>query len=95
MPGIRFWLIPYNSSQTPYALENDVLPVNPSKISLSRTFELQLQKLIGNIVVFDLGIIPDRIGKLKGINRNFVELITAKGDVVFSHIQHIKSVQYE
>lgn len=89
------WLIPYNSSQTPYALENDMLPVNPSKISLSRTFELQLQKLVGNIVVFDLGANQERIGQLKGINRNFVELITAKGETVFSHIQHIKSVHYQ
>jgi hypothetical protein len=88
------WLIPYTSSQTPYNLENDIFPVNPTPLTLARTFELQLEKLIGKIVVFDLGTDPDRIGQLKGIHGNFVELVTAKGDIVFSHLEHIKTVHY-
>lgn len=88
------WLIPYLANQTPYSLTNTMLPVNPSSLTFSRSFELQLQKLVGQIVIFDLGSTPRRIGQLRSINRNFVELITAKDGLVFINIQHIKSVHF-
>lgn len=88
------WLIPYHASQTPYSLMNTMLPVNPSSLTFSRSFELQLQKLIGQIVVFDLGTNSKRIGQLKSVNRNFVELITAKEETTLINLQHIKSVHF-
>lgn len=88
------WLIPYHSSQTPYSLKNIMLPLNPSSMTFSRSFELQLQKLVGQVVIFDLGAASNRIGQLKSVNRNFIELVTAKEEIVLINYQHIKSVHF-
>ena len=86
------WLIPYPENQTPYTLDKEKLPVNPSDIKLARTFEEQLKKLEGKIVVFDLGSNPDKIGLLKSIQSNMAELITADQKPLFWNIHHIKTV---
>lgn len=87
------WLIPYNQNTTPYTLSNEHLPVNPPNIPLLRSFEDQLQKLTGRLVVFDVGENPLKIGLLNKVNNNFVELVVASGDIVYLKINHIKSVQ--
>ncbi|MDU0201430.1 MULTISPECIES: DUF2642 domain-containing protein [Paenibacillus] len=86
------WLTPYNNYHTPYLLDKKFFPVNPSDLPLSRTFEEQIKKLEGNIVVFDLGRNSSRIGLLKAIENNIVHLITAEGRAHYTNIQHIKSV---
>ncbi|MFC0272716.1 DUF2642 domain-containing protein [Metabacillus herbersteinensis] len=85
------WMIPYSSSLTPYTLGNDVLPVQPSTIPLLRTFEEQLKKYQGKLVVFDSGEHPNKIGLLKDIRNNIVELITANGETMFWKLTHLKS----
>lgn len=88
-------LVPFQPSKTPYSLEKTMLPVNPSNLSIARTFEVQLKKLIGKIVVLDLGLVEHRIGRLKKIESNFVHLISAKEDVILINLNHIKSVHFE
>lgn len=63
----------------------------PSTLTLSRTFEDQLGKLIGQLVVFDLGDIPQKIGKVFGVEDGLIGLISAHGDETFLSIRHIRS----
>lgn len=86
------WLIPYTNHQRPYGLSNASLPVNPSNITFARSFEIQIEKLKGDLIVFNIGENENVIGKIQGIKDNFVEIITAKGDPVYLNLQHIKTV---
>ncbi|MFL8937735.1 DUF2642 domain-containing protein [Rossellomorea oryzaecorticis] len=86
------WLTPYSGSLSPYALGKDKLPVNPSQLSLARTYEIQLEKLTGNLVVFNLGLQPESIGKIEKVENSIIQLITAKGSSVYLNLQHIQSV---
>ena len=86
------WLIPYTNNQRPYGLSNANLPVNPSNISFARSFEVQIEKLAGELVVFNIGENENMIGKVQGMKNNFIELIGAKEDKVFLHLQHIKTI---
>lgn len=89
------WLIPYQTWETPYSLENKMMPVNPSNLSSARSFDVQLQKLIDKVVVFDLGLVERRIGRLKKVEPNFIHLVSAKGDVILINVNHIKCVHFE
>jgi hypothetical protein len=86
------WLIPYTNNQRPYGLSNANLPVNPSNITFARSFEVQIEKLVGTLIVFNIGENENVMGKIMGIKNNFIELITAKGNPVFLNLQHIKTV---
>jgi hypothetical protein len=86
------WLIPYTNNQRPYGLSNANLPVNPSNITFARSFEVQIEKLTGELIVFNIGENEHVIGKVKAIKDNFVELIGAKEDPVFINLQHIKTI---
>ncbi|MDR7000330.1 DUF2642 domain-containing protein [Neobacillus niacini] len=86
------WLIPYSENQRPYGLSNANFPVNPSNISFARSFEVQIEKLVGELIVFNMGESEHFIGKVQGIKNNFVEIIRAKEDPVYLHLQHIKTV---
>ncbi|CAH2716019.1 hypothetical protein BACCIP111895_03203 [Neobacillus rhizosphaerae] len=86
------WLIPYTNHQRPYGLSNASLPVNPSNITFARSFEVQIEKLIGELIIFNIGENEDMIGKIQGIKNNFVELISAKEDPVYINLQTIKTV---
>ncbi|WP_156291660.1 DUF2642 domain-containing protein [Oceanobacillus salinisoli] len=89
------WLIPYKSEETPYALEKEKLRIKPSHITLARTFDVQLEKLKGHIILLDFGLYADRIGQLKEVTDNFMELKAARGDSVYIHLSHIKSVHFQ
>lgn len=84
------WLIPYDTDQTPYSLSNNSLPVNPEKVTLARTFEEQLKKYIGKIVVFDIGEEPYKIGKLQKFENNVVEIVTGREETIFWNFHHLK-----
>jgi hypothetical protein len=86
------WLIPYRPDLTPYSLSNQFLPVNPVNIALSRTFEEQCKKLVGNLVIFDLGDNPNKIGFLQKADNQIIELVNAKGDKVCWNLHHLKTV---
>jgi hypothetical protein len=87
------WLIPYRPDLTPYSLSNQSLLLNPVNISLSRTFEEQCKKLVGNLVVFDLGENPHKMGFLEKADNQIMELVNANGDKVCWNLQHLKTVQ--
>lgn len=89
------WLIPYHDHQTPYSLEKEMLPVNPSTISVARTLDVQLEKLLGQIIVIDLAPTTDKIGQLKSIKENYLELATARQDSVYLNLHHIKTVHFQ
>lgn len=86
------WLTPYNTSINPYTLSNDSLPVSPSNIPLLRSFEEQLKKEEGKLVVIDGGGDPDKIGLLMKVENNMIQLAIANGETVFLKLSHIKSI---
>ncbi|CAG7630476.1 DUF2642 domain-containing protein [Paenibacillus allorhizosphaerae] len=88
------WLIPYPPDQTPYTLERKMLPVAPSGITLARTFEEQLKKLTGKIVVFDTGLQADKTGLLLNSEDHIAELVTAHGRKLHMNVQQIKTVHF-
>lgn len=86
------WLTPYQSNITPYTLGNEELPVKPVTITLQRSLEEQLKKMEGSLAVFDLGDHPLKIGLLKQVQDNIIQLVVASGESVYWKIPHIKSV---
>jgi hypothetical protein len=85
-------LIPYQYKKAPYSLDKILLPIHSSEITLARTFEEQIKKLEGSIVVFDLGHQANKIGLLKKVEQNIVELVTAGEQTIYFNIQHLKMV---
>lgn len=87
------WLIPYSTNLSPYRLSMENLPVNPSNsITLARSFEVQLEKLSGHLVVLNLGVQEEMIGKIEKVTDNIMELITAKGESTYLNMQHIQTI---
>jgi hypothetical protein len=86
------WLTPYSTNLTPYTLNNEALPVQPTSLPLARSFEEQLKKFEGKLVVFDTGDNRDKIGLIKTVNNNIIELINANGETIFWKLHHLKSV---
>ncbi|PEK99476.1 DUF2642 domain-containing protein [Bacillus sp. AFS017336] len=86
------WLTPYLTDKTPYMLSNNLLPVNPSNIPLARTLDVQLNKLIGELVVMNSGEHYEYIGKLSSIDSNFIELTTSRGESKLVGLRHLKSI---
>ncbi|GAJ41295.1 hypothetical protein [Saccharococcus caldoxylosilyticus] len=86
------WLTPYQTNITPYTLGNEVLPVKPTNMPLQRSLEEQLKKFEGQLVVFDLGDHPMKIGLLKQVQNNIIELVTASGKSVFWKLIHVKTI---
>jgi len=86
------WLIPYPTEKTPFSINRALLPVSPSIIPLMRTFEEQLTKLEGEIVVFDLGVHSNKIGLLNKVEKNMIELVTADGKSYYWNIHHLMTI---
>jgi hypothetical protein len=85
------WVIPYPLNLTPYSLGNHHFPVNPTTIPLSRTFEQQCKRLEGNLIVFDLGDHPNKIGLLEKVENHKLELKTANGETLLWNLRHLKA----
>ncbi|WP_372631542.1 DUF2642 domain-containing protein [Cohnella sp.] len=85
-------LVPYDPQATPYALEQEKFPVHPATASLARTFEQQLKKFEHEFVILDLGEHPEKIGLLKSVKDNLLELVTADGSSTFIHLDHVKTI---
>jgi len=86
------WITPYNQQLNPYTLKNESLPLHPSNVPLNRSFESQLKKDEGKLVVFDGGTDPMKIGLLNRVENNQIELAIANGENVYLKLNHIKSV---
>ncbi|MEH6941905.1 DUF2642 domain-containing protein [Bacillus sp. JJ722] len=87
------WLIPYPNDKRPYGLDNQNLPVQPANLSLARTFEMQVERLKNEVVVFDMGETKNLIGKINRLEDNIVELQIARDYPVYLNLHHIKSVR--
>jgi len=85
-------LIPYNPNATPYSLGQDHFLLKPSNMTLARSFDQQLKKLEGKLVVLDLGGNANKIGMLKKVANNKIELVTANEESVYVHVDHIKTI---
>ncbi|MET3291539.1 UNVERIFIED_CONTAM: hypothetical protein ABID98_004109 [Brevibacillus sp. OAP136] len=86
------WLIPYTQNTTPYSLKSQQIAFNPSSVSVSRSFEEQLKRLEGNIVVFDIGDNPAKSGLLKKVSDKMIILVTGEGEEISWNVQHLKTV---
>ncbi|HUC91707.1 MAG TPA: DUF2642 domain-containing protein [Paenibacillus sp.] len=86
------YLSPYHPDVTPYTLPPEQFPLKPSPISLARTFDQQIRKLIGEFVVLDLGDHPNKTGILKQMEDGMIELANAAGQPVYIHFDHVKTV---
>ncbi|CAM2915956.1 DUF2642 domain-containing protein [Paenibacillus sediminis] len=87
------WLIPYPHIAMPYSLKKETLPVNTTHMKLGNTFEEQLKNMEGEIVVFDGGSHPDKVGLLKSVQNHIAEVITADQKPFYWNIEHIKMVR--
>lgn len=88
------WLIPYTVNQRPYGLTNEDLPFKPVPFSLARTFEKQMEKHEGELVVFNIGDQPNVIGKLMNVQDNIIHLVTARETSVYLNFHHIKTLHF-
>ncbi|MDR7072960.1 DUF2642 domain-containing protein [Fictibacillus barbaricus] len=86
------WLTPYDDNERPYDLSNEELPLLPYHIPMARSFTEQCKKYEGKLVIFDLGIDSNRIGKLVKIVNNQIQLTVGRNETVFINVQHIKTV---
>lgn len=84
------WLIPY-LEQTPYNLKTELM-VFSIEMDLADTFEEQIKKLKGEIVLFDLGGDPHKIGLIKNMEQNTVELVSGNGQILYLNLTHIKTL---
>jgi hypothetical protein len=85
-------LTPYSKQLTPYLLSNKELPVVPAAIPLARSFDEQIKKFENQLLVFDLGDHPNKVGVLKSIANNIVELVNAQGSKTYWKLIHLKTV---
>lgn len=86
------YLVPYPPHSTPYGMSPAQFPLKPSPVSLSRTFEQQVRKLIGEFVVLDLGEHPHKIGVLKGLDDGMLAIANASGQTTYIHFNHVKTI---
>jgi hypothetical protein len=86
------WLMPYKQNTTPYTLSNKELPINPPSIPLLHSFEEQLKKSEGKLVVLDTQATSMKVGVLKKVNNGFIELTIVNGESIYVNLDHIKSL---
>lgn len=85
------WLALTNRNQTYYSKGITDLHFQFTLDSiLAPTFEQQLNKQKGNIIIFDMGIEPYQIGLVVSVNNDFIELISANEETHLLNINHIK-----
>jgi hypothetical protein len=67
------------------------MPISNPPGNLPRSWEGQLKTFEGNLVVFDMGEDQDKIGLLKNVENNLIELATGSGETMYLTLNHIKS----
>lgn len=82
------WLIPY-LNQTPYQMKTGQQLMSSDE-SFAPTFNEQVKRFIGKIVLFDLGKDPQRIGLLKNVENSLLELVSGNGTVIYLNMTHLK-----
>jgi len=85
-------LAPYDSHTIPYSIEHVVYPAQTAAPPLARTFDQQLKKFENAFVVLDLGKRPDKVGLLKSVQNNLLELVMADGVHTYTHLDHVQTI---
>ncbi len=88
------WLLPYPENRSPYSVKTNGLPSGAAPVNLAQSFEEQLKKTVGNLVVFDMGSNPDKIGLINSVQNHVVELTTADQKPVYWNIHHMKTAHF-
>lgn len=86
------YIIPSPTNSTPYSLSQQHFPMQPSSMSLSRTLDQQLHKMIGELVILNLGGKPYHAGLLKNANSQLLALVEAEGTSLIMHTDHIQTI---
>lgn len=86
------WLIPYSINERPYDLNNKALPLQPTAFPLARTFEIQIEKLVNELVVFNVHEMESISGKINKVEGNIVEVQTARNNSIYLNFNHLKVV---
>jgi hypothetical protein len=87
------YLIPYNSDAIPYLLKKEhFFLASPFNSLVANMLDQQLKKLEGEIIVLDLGENPNKIGLLKSFEDQTLQLVTANGTTVYTHMGHVKTI---
>lgn len=79
------------SEERPYHLSAENFSVQTKDVSLARTFEVQVEKFIGKMVIFDIGEKEYHIGKINNIEEQIVEIQPARGKPIYLNLHHIKT----
>ena len=88
------WLIPYPEELRPYELTQNEFPVVPIGLSLSRTLEEQLKKIVNQVVIFDINENPSKVGKLTSVHENQITLMRARNESIYLNFHHIKTIHF-
>ena len=80
------------NQERPYNLSNQALPLQPNSLSLARTFEVQIEKLIDELVVFNVYENDSVCGKVNRIEGNIIEIQTARNNLSYLNLHHLKLV---
>ncbi len=86
------WLIPCISEKKPYGLPLNGTMFQTSSLTLARTFDVQLEKLKGRLIVLNTGNADDLTGRLNAVEGSIAEIETARNKLIYFNIQHLKSV---
>lgn len=85
------WLIPYPSSYTPFALSAESGTAKSSSVG-SQTFAELFHEGKGNKVVIDWSSPSERLGVIKAVSNNIVELIEIDGNSTLLHLAHVHTL---
>lgn len=86
------WLIPYPRKEKPYGMDNHRVSTQPSEENLPSTFEVQVEMLTNEIVVFNIGGNKSLIGKINKVEDQIVEIQTARKKSKYLNLDHIKTL---
>lgn len=88
------WLALLSQQQTYYSLSKQDLKNLPQVGPFATTFQGQLESLVGNFLTLDLNNEPLKNGLLKDVTGRYLQLITAREELVLYSLKHIQVVCY-
>ncbi len=86
------YISPCPATAAPYNLSPGQFTPRPSPVTLARTFEMQLRKLEGELIIFNLGMLPGETGVLATAGEQMLELTGEDGVSSYIPYEQIQSV---
>ena len=87
------WLIPYNTDESPYQLDNEQIPISSIENNLPTTLYSLISNMKGKLIIFNSDEKNKHIGKLTGVKGKLIALQPAKSSIQYVNLAHIKTVQ--